>query len=216
MSTENTPHLPEDFSGWWSLDGSWVETPNERRSGWSGMMRVRIGETLYYIKKQCNHLHHCWRHPLGWPTTSREYTNILRLTALGLRVPTPVFHGIRRSTQGLEGLLVTEELAGFSDLDAQENLDPAARRMLAAAVGQTAGIMHAAHWQHSCLYGKHVMVRWTDGEAEIALIDLEKLRRPFLPWRAARHDLDQLRRHQHLWNDEEWQVLLTAHADRTR
>ena len=56
------------------------------------------------------------------------------------------------------------------------------------------------------------MVHWQDGKPEIALIDLEKLRRPYLPWRAARHDLDQLRRHQAVWNADDWDTLLAAHA----
>lgn len=37
--------------------------------------------------------------------------------------------------------------------------------------------MNLAHWQHGCLYPKHIFVR-VEGEAiEVALIDLEKSRR---------------------------------------
>jgi tRNA A-37 threonylcarbamoyl transferase component Bud32 len=203
--------LPNDFSGWWNAPGAWVEEPNVRRNGWSGMMRLRIGDTLYYIKKQCNHLCRTLDHPFGWPTASRERVNISRLQALGLSVPNPVFHGERKSAEGYEAVLVTEELAGFLSLDTQTELDAGTRAALAAETGRVLGIMHRAGWQHSCLYDKHIMVRWSGATPEIALIDLEKLRKPLLPGKAARHDLEQLKRHQRIWSEEEWERLLSAH-----
>lgn len=204
--------LPKDFAGWWKLPGEWVETPNERRGGWSGMMRARIGDAVYYVKKQHNHLYRTWRHPLGWPTTDREHANVRRLQALGVGTPEVVFNGVQRSADGLDGVLVTKELQGYADLAAQQGLSAEQKQRLAQAVGALVGRMHRAHLQHSCLYDKHIMVRWAGETPEVALIDLEKLRIPYLPWRAARHDLDQLRRHQQLWNESEWTVLLAAHA----
>jgi hypothetical protein len=203
--------VPTDFDEWWNAPGEWVEEPNQRRNGWSGMMRLRIGARLYYIKKQCNHLFRSLRHPFGWPTAIREYQNILTLKALVLIVPEPVFHGARRNANGFEALLVTEELSGFSALNDQTGLDLPARETLAREVGRILGILHNAHLQHSCLYGKHVMARWQDAMPEIALIDLEKLRRPVLPWRAARHDLEQLKRHQFIWSESEWDLLEQSH-----
>jgi hypothetical protein len=209
--TDTPAVLPNDFAGWWSAPGAWVEEPNVRRNGWSGMMRLRIGDTLYYIKKQCNHLCRTLDHPFGWPTASRERVSIGRLQALGLSVPKPVFHGERKSAEGYEAVLVTEELAGFLSLDTQTELDAGARAALAVETGRALGIMHRAGWQHSCLYDKHIMVRWSEATPEIALIDLEKLRKPLLPGKAARHDLEQLKRHQRIWSEAEWQTLLSAH-----
>lgn len=206
----NTP--PDDFDGWWNAPGDWFEEPNVRRTGWSGMVTCRYGETLYFIKKQSNHLCRSLRHPFGIPTTRREFANIQRLQALGITVPTPVFHGSRQTADGHLGLLVTRELAGFRAIAEAAGLAAADKHQLAIAVGTTIGRLHRAGLQHSCLYDKHVMVRWQDGKPEIALIDLEKLRRPYLPWRAARHDLDQLRRHQAVWNADDWDALLAAHA----
>ncbi|MCP5267993.1 MAG: InaA protein [Zoogloeaceae bacterium] len=211
-TTHTSAELPTDFTGWWNAPGAWVEEPNQRRNGWSGMMRLRIGDTLYYIKKQCNHLCRTLDHPFGWPTASRERLNIGRLQKLGLRVPTPVFHGERKTAEGYEAVLVTEELAGFLALDTQTGLDASARQLMASETGRVLGIMHRAGWQHSCLYDKHIMVRWQDGQPEIALIDLEKLRRPLLPGKAARHDLEQLKRHQQVWSEAEWRQLLAAHG----
>lgn len=202
---------PADFAGWWTSPGAWVEEPNQRRSGWSGMMRARFGERTYYVKKQCNHLCRTLRHPFGWPTVSREYANIRRLQSLGIAVPQPVFHGSRRTPDGYEGLLVTEELVDFAALDTQGDRSPAEKSRLATAVGRMLGLMHRHNLQHSCLYDKHIMVRWQDGQPEVALIDLEKLRRAWLPGKAARHDLDQLARHQKIWSDADWAQLVEAH-----
>lgn len=213
MSVENTQAtpLPDDFASWWAAPGAWVEEPNQRRSGWSGMMRARFGERTYYVKKQCNHLCRTLGHPFGWPTVSREYANIRCLQSLGITVPQPVFHGSRRTAEGYEGLLVTEELASFTDLAAQDQRSPAEKSRLAAAVGQMLGRMHRHNLQHSCLYDKHIMVRWQDGQPMVALIDLEKLRRTWLPGKAARHDLEQLARHQKIWSDADWALLVEAH-----
>lgn len=211
-STEAHHAVPSDFAGWWNAPGDWVEEPNQRRNGWSGMMRQTIGAQMYYIKKQCNHLCRSLGHPMGWPTASREYENILRLQALGLHTAEPVFHANRRNSQGFEAVLVTKELAGFTALDCQTNLEESAREVLAREVGRVLGIMHRARLQHSCLYDKHIMVRWADGRPDIALIDLEKLRRPLMPWRVAKHDLNQLKRHQFIWSESQWKLLLESHA----
>jgi hypothetical protein len=48
---------------------------------------------------------------------------------------------------------------------------------------------------------------------EIALIDLEKARRRIFTSHAARRDLDQLRRHSLMWNQQDWKVLLTGHDE---
>jgi hypothetical protein len=213
MSAEDTQAspLPEDFSDWWTTVGEWVEEPNQRRNGWSGMMRSRIGGKTYYVKKQCNHLCRSLRHPFGWPTVSREFCNILRLQLLGITIPTPVFHGSRKTADGYEGLLVTEELVDFVALDSQGERSPEEKSLLATRVGQVLGIMHRHGLQHSCLYDKHIMVRWQDGQPTVALIDLEKLRRAWLPGNAARHDLEQLKRHQKIWSDADWTLLARAH-----
>lgn len=210
-SDKTAPPLPSDFAGWWAAAGEWVEAPNQRRSGWSGMMRLRHGERIYYIKKQCNHLCRTLLHPFGWPTASREYHNILRLRRIGVPVPQPVFHGSRRTAEGLEAVLVTEELVGYADLESQDARTPAEKSLLAAAVGRVLGRMHRYQLQHSSLYDKHIMVRWQDGRPEIALIDLETLRQAWWPGRAARRDLKQLRRRQKIWQAADWALLEEAH-----
>ncbi len=209
--TVGQPAASGDFAYWWSLPGDWVEAPNERRNGWSGMIRTHVDGRTYYIKRQRNHSCRTFSHPFGCPTASREWHYLSRLHKLGLPVPTPRYHGTRRTAEGLEAVLVTDELNGFTALDAQKTLDAAQRIRLAATIGAMVGRLHRARLQHGCLYGKHIMVRWQDETPEIALIDLEKMRARLRHSAATRHDLDQLARHQTIWSADEWAVLLAAH-----
>lgn len=210
-STPTLEQLPQTFDEWWSAPGFWVEEPNQARSGWSGVMRVYCGQRLYYVKKQRNYTCRTLSHPLGWPTVSREFRNIMWLAVLGLHVPNPVFHGSRKNGKATEAILVTEELCDFIDLDHLPEMSDAQKVALARLAGEAIGTLHRAGFRHGCLYGKHLMARWIDGQPEIALIDLEKLRRAFFPKQAIRHDLDQLKRRQNIWSPAHWQELLTTH-----
>ncbi len=209
--TKTLEHLPETFDAWWSAPGAWVEEINQARDGWSGVMRVYCGQRLYYVKKQRNYLCRTMRHPFGCPTVSREFRNITQLAELGLRVPKPVFYGSRQHDNATEAILVTEELQGFVDLDQLSTLTETQRMALAQLAGKTIGTLHRSGFRHGCLYAKHLMARWINGEPEIALIDLEKLRLALWPKQAVRHDLEQLKRRQHLWDATHWQALLLAH-----
>lgn len=204
--------MTDDFAYWWSVPGDWVEPPNERRNGWSGMLRVAHEGRVVYVKRQRNHLCRTWRHPFGWPTASREWSYLQKLSELDVPAPKPVFHGSRPTEQGIEAVLVTEELTGFTDLDHQPGLDESALDKLADEAGAVVGRLHRAGLQHSCLYGKHIMVRWRDGQPEVALIDLEKVRRRLSARTAARHDLEQLQRRQSLLTGAHWQRFLETHA----
>ena len=201
-----------DFAHWWSAPGEWVEPPNERRNGWSGMMRVPDEGRTLYVKRQRNHMCRSWRHPFGWPTASREWFYLHRLRALGVPAPTPVFHQVRHCPEGVEAVLVTEELVGFSALDDQLDLDQDRRIALANEIGLMLGRLHGARLQHSSLYGKHIMVRWDGERPHTALIDLEKMRPRLTRRLAAHHDLEQLARRQQVLKGEDWNALMRAHA----
>jgi len=202
---------PQSFDDWWNVPETWIETPNQRRNGWSGMIRATIEGQTFFIKKQCNHLYRSCQHPFGQPTVNREFENITTLTRIGVCVPEPVFHGTRKTDDGYQGLLVTRELSGFSALGDQTNLDPTQRETLAREIGRVLGLVHKHGLQHSCLYDKHIMIRWQNATPEIALIDLEKMRRRILPRQAAKHDLEQLHRRQSIWSEQEWRILEQAH-----
>lgn len=203
-----------DFLWWWTADGEWVEPPNERRNGWSGVVQVVTEGRLYYVKRQRNHLCRTLRHPFGWPTTSREWHYLHRLRTLGIGAPVPVFHATRKTSQGIEAVLVTEELRGYRDLSLFVGLTSEARHRLAQAVGSMLGCLHRARLQHSSLYDKHIMIRATENAFVPALIDLEKMRGRLTSRGAAEHDLEQLQRRQKIFDAADWQVLRTAHTVR--
>lgn len=201
----------DEFGYWWALPGQWVEAPNERRNGWSGVIRARSGEHACYIKRQRNHLCRTLPHPFGWPTASREAHFLQQVRALGVRVPEVIFHGARRTYGGTEAILATRALDGYAALSAQTGLSAAQQYALATELGTTLGVVHRARLQHGCLYDKHVMVRWQGTLPLIALLDLEKMRRRLTSAAAARRDLDQLQRHQTVLGPASWTQLVAAH-----
>lgn len=204
---------PYDF--WRDLPGEWVEPPNQRRGGFSGVQRVRGPDGLpVYRKQQIGHAHRDWRHPLGEPTVLREARALRAFAALGIGVPTLLFCGRRDTPAGEQALLVTEALAGFESLQALQErgalqqFSPLRRAALFHGLGALLARLHRARWQHGCLYPKHIFLRST-GDAqppELALLDLEKSRRRLTRRQAARHDLRQLRRHTG-WTDADWAYL---------
>lgn len=196
---------------WWSVTGDWVEPPNIRRRGWSGVVRARSGNITCYVKRQHNHLCHSLTHPFGWPTACREGHFLRVVRKLGVHVPEVLFLGHRVSGNEHEAILVTRALDGYEPLSAQTRLEQENALMLAQAVGQALGALHHARLQHGCLYDKHIMVRWTGTQPDVALLDLEKMRRRLTRSAAARRDLTQLQRHQQVFDDAAWRVLTQAH-----
>ncbi len=206
------------FDDWLNLPGEWVEPPNECRGGTSGVQRVWLEGRLLYRKEQVDHCYRDLRHPLGEPTVCREERALRAFAALGVRVPELVYCGTRRQHGRWQAQLITVGLEGFDSL---ENLcrqgitagwSDAQRLAVFRAIGALLVKVHAARWQHGCMYPKHVFVRMAaDGQFELALIDLEKCRRRLSAQRAARHDLGQLRRHW-MWGDAEWQSLADGYV----
>ena len=214
-ATENGASADQRFDYFWAQRGEWVEEPNERRGGESGVQRIHASNgSLLYAKRQTGHIYRSWLHPFGRPTVLRERDALNGLQALDVRVPQMIFCGAQRDPQHQwRALLVTESLDGFDEFD--NWLDSGARthygeavyeRVLDDLAGNLAR-MHKGRWQHSCLYIKHVFVKTTgEGETaqvETALLDLEKCRRRLTAQSAAVHDLRQLRRHSS-FSDADW------------
>lgn len=195
------------FGRFWGLHGEWVEQPNVRRGGESGVQRVWADNgQLLYVKRQAGHVYRSWRYPFGRPTVMREQDALEGLRGLGVGVPNIVFCGAERDEQGQwRALLVTEALSGFEEIDhwyaagGRERYGEDVHDRLLQALAESLARMHRGRWQHSCLYSKHVFVKITgEGEqadVQVALLDLEKARKRLTAGRAARHDMRQLRRH---------------------
>lgn len=216
MSCKTTPH----FDFWWRAAGEWVEAPNQRRDGESGVVRLLVGERGLYRKRQAGHIHRSLRHPFGRPTPLREAESIAAFEVLGVPVPRIVFHGARKQGAAWQALLVTEELLSMMPLDrwyadVAWQVSAAARGLRLERLGETLAAMHRARWQHGCLYPKHVFVGVEDVaqvRVSLAIIDLEKCRRRCLRGLAARRDMAQFRRHRGAMPAEDWDRLEGIHA----
>lgn len=214
--------VDDPFERFWNWRGEWVEAPNLRRGGESGVERVRREDgAVLYSKRQCGHLYRSVLHPFGRPTVLRERDAIRAFERLGVRVPRLVFCGARRGGEaGWQALLVTEALDGFIDFERwyasvegrPETL--AERERVLGQVAEVLARLHRGGWQHGCLYPKHVFIRLGDEEGsasvEIALLDLEKSRRRFAHARAAFNDVGQIKRHSAIREDD-WACLLAAY-----
>lgn len=213
------------FQDWWNTQGDWVEAPNQRRAGESGVQLVQLGDAglpLLYCKRQIGHLYRSFAHPFGQPTVLREQRALQAFRAAGVRVPQVIYCGTRQQAGQWQALLITLELEGFISLEDWYGNGGAARygmllhQHMLAAVGVTLSRIHRARWQHGCCYAKHIFLR-VAGESEaacveVALLDLEKSRRRWRRSAAARHDLSQLRRHCRSMPVADWLQLLAAHG----
>lgn len=222
MSMPFLSNLPANFDDWWQVQGESVEPANVRRNGESGVDRVLTDSGVLYVKRQRNHLFRSLRYPFGLPTFMREKFAIQALQKININVPTIVFADARKVSGEWQAILVTRELKDYVDLECwyqqggRKRLGEQQHEQFLLQLGHVLGLLHSHHWQHTCLYPKHIFV--TQGHAtqlpDIALIDLEKARRRIFASHAARRDLDQLCRHGSMWNEQDWKILLTGHEAR--
>lgn len=208
-----------EFEHFWATRGEWVEPPNLRRGGESGVQRVQGDDgRLLYVKRQTGHIYRSVLHPFGRPTVLRERDALEGLRRLGVGAPQTVFCGARRDEKmQWRALLVTEALVGYEPIEdwyaagGRECHGEALHDQLLQTLAQTLARMHRGRWQHSCLYIKHVFVKVTGkGEqavAHVALLDLEKGRQRLTARRAALHDIKQLRRHSS-FNSPDWEKFI--------
>lgn len=211
---------PLSFDKWWQLQGEWVEEPNDRRGGYSGVQRVNKDGLCLYAKRQIGHIHRSVLHPFGRPTVLREQEALLGACKAGVKVPEIVYCGAEHSSNGWRALLITKELEGFQPIDewyaskGREQSGEALHQQLIIEIANTLARLHSARWQHGCIYIKHIFVRVNDnGQAltpEVALLDLEKCRRRLTRTQAAMHDMLQLRRHSP-WDQSDWQRLISQY-----
>jgi tRNA A-37 threonylcarbamoyl transferase component Bud32 len=200
------------FDRFWNLAERWIEEPNVRRKGSSGVIRTTLNREVVYVKKQLNHLHYSPQYPMGRPTALREADAIAAVRGLGINVPEIIYCDSRRVDGEHHTILVTKALQGYLPLEdfvAQaDNHDELDNYKLIRAVASTLATLHSNRWQHSALYAKHIFVRKQGIGYKIALIDLEKTRRRLTFQQASLHDIDQFSRHQTCWGQMHWQQFL--------
>lgn len=205
------------IDAWLALEGEWVEEPNVRRGGFSGVQRITSSQgTLLYRKQQLAHIYRSLFHPLGYPTAMRERDALLDCQRLQVPVPPIRFAACRKLKNEWQAVLVTEALEGFNSLEQcylerdELRWGNALHLRVLHEIGRVLGRLNAGSRQHGCLYLKHVFIRISAGLVEVALIDLEKSRRRLTRQQASRHDLRQIARRSP-WSAEQWQVLLQGY-----
>lgn len=205
------------IEAWLAVPGEWVESPNERRGGRSGVKLIR-GEAggLLYRKQQIGHVYRSLIKPLGYPTVMRERDALAHCLQLGVLVPRVVFADCRRWEGTWQAVLVTEALEGFQSLEdcyrqqREREWGAALHKAILEEVGRMLGRLNLGRRQHGCLYLKHVFVQLDGAGIRVALIDLEKSRIRLTRRQAANHDLRQIARRSG-WRGEQWNAFLEGY-----
>lgn len=198
-----------EFKSWWATEGEWVEEPNQRRNGMSGVQKiVRNGEVLY-VKRMTQHLFHSLRYPFGRPTIVREIKALNELNRAGVNVPEIVYGKALKIDGQWRALLVTKEMTDFCSIaewyqQQQETpCNDATRREMLRQVAIAFYHMHSVRRQHGCCYVRHIFVK-TSGKIEAGFLDLEKSRRRWIRSKAANHDFHQLEKYLSPIPVEDW------------
>lgn len=202
-SLDNAQDQNLQFERWWGAKGDWVEEPNQRRGGESGVQLVCESQSLpVYIKRQTGHLYRTLLHPFGRPTILRERAVYQALSSVGINTPKLIYSAARKHDGEWQALLVTEALEGYVDLETwysqwhSKDFNALLIKELAIMLAR----LHCSGWQHGCCYPKHIFARATvdsfgTPQVEVALLDLEKSRKRWAARKAAEKDLAQLIKH---------------------
>ena len=197
-----------DFDALWDLKTEWFEEPNIRRGGWSGVVKIDLdtpdGKVGVFIKRQQNHITKTPLNPIkGRPTFEREFKNLLKLRKNNVPTLEPIYF----ATKGLQAVLITRELEGYIPFDSERFLgsgdmlkDKAHKARLLQSVADTLRVMHQHHFQHNCLYLKHIFIKPDGDNWEVRMIDLEKLKKTIFKRSAVFRDLYTLHRHAVGWS----------------
>lgn len=190
----------DTFEKVWDTKIHWLEPPNTRRGGWSGVGRILLQdglqERIFYVKKQCNYKTQTLRHPLsGEPTFAKEFRILRYLRTRGIQVPDVAFYAEKYRSEGLCAVLITENLSGYVPLSQflmNGNFDLLASRQVLRSVALAVKRFHEAGIQHRALYTKHLFVKIGGIDTDVAIIDLEKARPIILPFLQPMADLAKL------------------------
>jgi tRNA A-37 threonylcarbamoyl transferase component Bud32 len=196
------------FETLWRYQSEWFEAPNDDRNGWSGVNRLSLsspdGESLgVFLKRQQNYVRRTFLHPFtGESTFTCEFRTMRFLLKRGVPVPKPVFFDEKPSVNGLQAILMTEELVGYRPLDVvieelfnRPDAKLRAKRVLIASVAKAVHKLHYARIQHRALYPKHLFVNIENPEnPDVVIIDLEKARIKLMPLMRTLQDVSTLNR----------------------
>jgi len=202
-------HHLKRFSDIWNVEVDWFEEPNQRRGGWGGVGKLTLSDNGLnhgiFLKRQQNHLRKTFKHPFsGLPTFAAEYEMIQHLAKHQVPSLKIVAFGVRRSVEGYQSILMTEELVGFESLEICTEKIFASKpslseqNLIIRQVATTVAKLHKSGIQHRSLYPKHLFID-KNFLKNVVVIDLENSRLKFLPLSRTICDLATLNRHAKHW-----------------
>lgn len=182
------------FDLMWALPTEWVETPNYRRGGWSGVTRHQLDDGQWiYVKRQQNQFRRMACKPWQMrPTYFHEFRALQRLQSAAIPVVEWLYYGERDGA----AILATLAPPGYVDLTFfAKTQDDAQLRIVMMRLLRVLHSLHLNRWQHGACYPAHVLVHPVS--LDIVLLDLERFRQRFSVAAAARSDFSQLLRRSH-------------------
>ncbi len=205
-----------DFDSLWNMPKDWIEPPNKRRNGWSGVSRLETPNPnlpALFVKRQENHNTRTLIHPLnGVPTYKRELHGIETFRKRQIPTLKTVYYGERVHEGNHQAILITRALDGFEDMFSLHSRgDQHKTRIALKELANVIWDMHNKGMAHYCLYPNHVFVRFKGDQPEVRLIDLEKVRRDPLQQRMRLKDLDCYLRHSKAFSVEERQHFVDSY-----
>lgn len=209
------------FDQLWSLQTPWFEEPNQRRNGWSGVVKYELknidgSSTSVFIKRQENHNCKTLMHPIkGVPTFQREFLNIKRLNDKHIPTLTTLYYAQRRIAGKDQAILMTLSLEGYQSLeefcDHDTHSKHPQRQDIMIQAGQVTRAMHDAHFRHNCLYPKHLFVKNDSNTIDVRVIDLEKLKWLPLYYQIRRNDLSRIIRRSYSMSYDDIKTFLNSY-----
>jgi len=201
----------------WALQAEWFEEPNHRRGGWSGVSRIELklpegGVVGVFLKRQENHVTRTLMSPIkGVLTFVREFEVITAFNKY--KIPSLDLMAFDEWEEGgyRRACIMTEELDGYIPLSSglyrmgSDFLESEQqKKQLFTKISILMHQMHKEGFMHGCFYPKHIFAKQLpEGDVDLRVIDLEKVKKLFCKKRAAFRDLDTLLRHSGSWSEDD-------------
>jgi len=198
----------------WALEAEWFEEPNHRRGGWSGVSRIELqlpegGSMGVFMKRQEDHVTRSLTHPFkGFSTFFREFQQIRAFNENSIPSLDLLYFENWQEEGHQRAVILTKELTGYYPLSSGqfqpggEFVSSKEKKLkLFNKLALLMQAMHVKNFQHNCFYLKHIFAQPLDnGDVDLAVIDLEKVKKRYIKQKAIFRDLYTLNRHAGNWS----------------
>ncbi len=174
-------HQLNTFAKVWALQADWFEPPNHKRNGWSGVCKLLLSEEFVFLKRQHHHARRTWLKPIqGESTLRREFQILQHLQKNKVNAPELIMFGEQINSGKIDAVLMMKALSGYESFEDYCKTQPMSQA-LTVSIGRAISRLHQSGIQHRSLYPKHIFIKKTAENFEVAMIDFEKSRFTALP-----------------------------------